>query len=102
MQLQHHPINTLKQDILQIAGRHLDTRIYKMFFFGSRVTDLKNDRSDIDVGINGPKPLSFSTLASIEADLVNLPILYKIEVVDFNRVSKKFQEVALQKIEPIN
>ena len=102
MKLQHYPADTLKSQILEIAGHHLDLNRHKLFFFGSRTTGKGSDRSDIDIGILGQKPVPLSKMADIETALENLPLLYKIEVVDFVRVSEKFKEVALQKIEPIN
>jgi len=61
-----------------------------------------NERSDIDIGIQGAKPISVSASSEIEEEIENLPILYKIDVVDFSKVSEKFKQVALEKIEYIN
>ncbi len=102
MRLNHYSADKLKSQILEIAGRYLDLNRHKLFFFGSRTTGKGNDRSDIDLGILGQQPIPLTKMADIETDLENLPVLYKIEVVDFVRVSDKFKEVALQKIEPIN
>jgi len=38
----------------------------------------------------------------IREDLENLPILYKLEIVDFKKVSPDFKKVALQNIEDIS
>ncbi|MBI4801791.1 MAG: nucleotidyltransferase domain-containing protein [Elusimicrobia bacterium] len=47
----------LKGDILSIVGRHLDLTQYRLFFFGSRVTNKGDDHSDIDVGVDGSVPV---------------------------------------------
>lgn len=102
MRLEHESPEKLKKLILEIAGRHLDLSRYRLFFFGSRVSGSGDERSDIDIGIEGEAPLSASALAGIEEELENLPMLYKIEIVDFKKVSPDFREVALQHTEDIN
>lgn len=98
MRLEYYPLDKLKKEILAILGTHLDLTLYKVFFFGSRVTGKGTDRSDIDVGIEGP-PISLGIWFDIRETFENFPILYKVEIVDFNRVSPQFREAALQDIE---
>jgi len=102
MRLEHYPIEKLEKEILEIVGKHLDLAKYRVFFFGSRVTGQGTDRSDIDVGIDGPEAIPAGVKFAIEEDIENLPTLYKIEIVDFKHVPPKFREVALKKIEPIH
>jgi len=102
MKLEHESPDKLKKLILEIAGRHLDLNKYRLFFFGSRVSGTGDERSDIDIGIEGPEPVPASPLAEIEEELENLPVLYKIEIIDFKKVSPDFREVALQHVEDIN
>ena len=102
MKLEHESPDKLKKLILEIAGRHLDLKKYRLFFFGSRVSGAAGERSDIDVGIEGPEPLPAKLFADIEDEVENLPVLYKIEIVDFKKVSPDFREVALQHVEDIN
>lgn len=102
MRLEYYPQDKLKKEISVIFGKYLDLKKYKIFFFGSRVSGKGNKRSDIDVGIQSSTPVPAAALSYIEEDLDKLPILYKIEVVDFSQVDTKFKQVALQKIEPIN
>lgn len=59
------------------------------------------DRSDIDVGIEGPHSIPTKICLKIQDEIEELPTLYKIELVDFSRVAPKFREVALQHTEPI-
>lgn len=93
MRLEHYSPEKLKQEILEIVGRHLDFSEYCLFFFGSRVNGIGSERSDIDVGIEGQKPILFDVLSDIQEEIDALPILYKIEVVDFGRVPAKFRQV---------
>jgi|SRR3989344_6214696 len=101
MRLEYYALNKLKQELLNIIGKHLDLGNYHIFFFGSRVSGGGNDRSDIDVGIDGKEPISLAALAAIEADIEELPTLYTIQIVDFKRVSERFRDVALSATEAL-
>jgi len=41
MKLEFYPAGKLKKEILEIVGKYLDLKKYKVFFFGSRVKGLK-------------------------------------------------------------
>lgn len=99
MRLEYYPLEKLKKELLGILERHLDLSRYRVFFFGSRVTGKGTDRSDIDVGIEGPAPVPFMEMADIEDEIELLPTLYKIDIVDFSHVSDIFREVATQQRE---
>lgn len=100
MRLEHYPVEQLKREILEILGRHLELANHRVFFFGSRVRARGDDRSDIDVGIEGPEPISATAWLAIQEELEQLPILYPIQLVDFRYVSPQFRAVALQQYEP--
>ena len=102
MRLEHYPLEKLKKEILEIAGRHLDLTRYRVFFFGSRVSGHGTDRSDIDVGIEGPEPIPAGAWVAIEEEAESIPTLYKIQIVDFQSVGDRFKSVAMQHIEQIN
>lgn len=102
LQLKYYPVEKLKKEILDITGKYLDLNRYTVFFFGSRITGKADERSDIDIGIDGAESVPPEIFSQIEDEIDQLPILYKIEVVDFRRVTSKFREVALQKIETLN
>ena len=101
MNLRHYPVEKLKTDLLSIVGRRLDLAQYRLFFFGSRVTNSGDDHSDIDVGVEGPAPVPAATLGVIKEELENLPTVYKVDLVDFATVSGDFRQVAMTKIEVI-
>ena len=81
-----------------VIRRHVPDPAYRVFLFGSRATGSAAPRSDIDIGIEGPAPVSRAALAAIEEELEEAPTLYTIDVVDFARVSETFREVATQRI----
>ena len=101
MRLEYYPADKLKKEILEILGKYLDLSKYKVFFFGSRVRGNSDERADIDIGIEGPEIPAYAKL-EIEEELENLPILYKIDLVDFNNVSDKFKKVAKEHIKYLN
>jgi len=102
MQTQHYPYTQLKSTLRQVVGKHIDLHNYQAFIFGSRATNKGNDRSDIDIGIEGHSPVSTVKLANIREDLENLPTLYTFDVVDFSTVSDNFKKNAKLAIDPLN
>lgn len=101
MRLEHYDSEKLKKELREIFEHHLDLSRYAVFFFGSRVAGGGDDRSDIDVGIEGDSAVPFGVLGKIREDVDLLPTLYAIEVVDFARTSPSFQEVAKRHLEYI-
>ncbi len=102
MDLKFYPAEKLKKEILEIVGKYLDLKYFKIFFFGSRVNGKNDERSDIDIGIEGPKPISLEVMSQVKEEISNLPILYHIDVIDFKNVDKDFYKVAKQDFEPLN
>jgi len=102
MRIEFYSAEKLKKQILAIVSKRLDLAKYKIFFFGSRVEGKGDERSDIDIGIEGERPIPPRVLFEIEDEIDALPTLYKIELVDFRRVAQKFKDVATGHIEIIN
>lgn len=72
---------------------------YRVFLYGSRATAQARPRSDFDLGVYGERPLPIKSFFVIEAMLDELPTLYKIDWVDFNRASQGFRERAMKDVE---
>ena len=88
--------------IKSILRKHIPDSNYKIFIFGSRASSTGDKRSDIDIGIEGPKPIDLSILGLIREELEeSSDIIYKIDVVDFKSVSSKFYNVAKQHVKVI-
>jgi predicted nucleotidyltransferase len=81
-----------------VIRRHLPDPAYGVFLFGSRATGSAGERSDIDIGIEGPVPVPRVALAAIHDELEEAPTLYTIEVVDFARMPERFRRVAQRQI----
>jgi len=102
MKLEYISQTKLQKLIKEVFEKYLPNENYRLFFFGSRVSGVNSPRSDIDLGIESSHSLSSKTKIEIEEELQNLPILYKIDLVDFGRVSEDFKKTALKYSEFIN
>lgn len=101
MKLKHYPAEKLKKEILSILRKHVDLAGFRVFFFGSRIDGTGGERSDIDIGIEGSKSVPIEAMSAIKEDVDRIPVLYRIDVVDFSGTSDDFREVALKHVEPI-
>lgn len=99
MKLESYSAEKLKKEILEIVSKYLDPDLFRVFFFGSRVRGDNFPRADIDLGVEGPKKIPASVKIKIGEELEKLPLLYKIDLVDFKSVSEKFKREALKNIE---
>jgi predicted nucleotidyltransferase len=67
-----------------------------VFVFGSRASGRAGSRSDIDVGVDLGHVIRPETLAALREAFDDLPILQKVDVVDFFTVDDSFKSVALR------
>jgi predicted nucleotidyltransferase len=102
MRLEFYPAEKLKKEIKEIIGKYLDLKEYKIFIFGSRIAGKGDERSDIDIGIIGNYEIPYEVMAKIKEEIDNLPLLYKVDVVDFRKVSQDFKKIALQHTEAVS
>lgn len=102
MKLEHASAEKLKSEIRDIVGSHLDLGKFSVFVFGSRATGGGSDRSDIDIGIEGPERIPGHVMQSIKEEVEELPYLYQIDIVDFSTLPDSFKKVAETRIESIN
>jgi len=90
-----------KKSIIEAILR-VEPTIKKIFLFGSRARrDTKNPYSDIDIGVEAEKRLTFLHLARIEEALEELDTLYSIDVVDFTKRKDTFSEEAKKSTEVV-
>ncbi|MCG2724885.1 MAG: nucleotidyltransferase domain-containing protein [Elusimicrobia bacterium] len=78
MNIEHYPLKKFKKQIKEIAGKYLDLSGYKLFLFGSRVLNKGDERSDIDIGIEGEEAIPHEIMAKIREEAENIQVLYKI------------------------
>lgn len=99
MKLEHYSAKNFKEQLLKIIKKHKELKYAKVFIFGSRVRGDNFERADIDIGMETPEEISSLVKYEIEQEIENLPVLYKIDFVDFNKVSDNFKAQALKNIE---
>ncbi len=80
----------------EIVRRHLPSRAYEAFLFGSRARGNAAERSDWDIGILGPAPVRGAVIQQILGELEELPTLHRFEVVDLQTVPEDFRRRALE------
>ncbi len=85
--------------INEILKKNLTGLNYRAFIFGSQANLTELKRSDIDVGLIGNEQILPQHLATINEEIENLPMLYKIDLVDFNEVDERFKTIALKNAE---
>ncbi len=81
-----------------VVRRHVPDPAYRVFLFGSRAAGTAHPRSDIDIGIEGPRPVPHETMALIADELDESPTLYTVDVVDFARLPDTFRRVARHRV----
>ena len=82
------------RQVAAIVRRVTGDPAYRVFLFGSWVSGRARERSDIDIGIEGPTGVDPQAMAEIREACEALPTLYTIEVVDFSRVPLEFRREA--------
>lgn len=96
-------ISDHSMNIIQgILTKNLDLSTHKVFVFGSQADQKINRTSDIDIGIEGKKPVDLLTISNLKSDFEDSNIPETVDVVDFCRVSDKFKQVAMQHIILLN
>jgi predicted nucleotidyltransferase len=65
----------------------------KIYLFGSRARGTHYNTSDIDIGIEGAEPFSWSSIDEANEMLAMIKTPYKIEVVDLNALEDTFKSI---------
>lgn len=89
---------SLKGQIRETIRKYLPAADCQIFIFGSRVTGENQPFSDLDVGILAPKIIPGHLMVKIQEELENSRIPFKIDIVDFQKVSDPFRELALKNL----
>lgn len=89
-----------REAILHIILEKLGVEDCIIFLFGSQVDARGLTSSDIDIGILSYHEISAKDFVELENDLnTEIPLLGKIDLVDFATVSVKVRKEALKEIE---
>jgi predicted nucleotidyltransferase len=85
--------------IKEVLDKNLSGILYHAFIFGSQANKTSLGRADIDVGITSDDTITSAQLSNIYADIEQLPMLYKIDLINFKEVDARFKAVALKNVE---
>jgi predicted nucleotidyltransferase len=85
----------------EILSKNMQGLSYRAFIFGSQANRKELIRSDIDLGIIADGEISNLQLSNINAAIENLPMLYKIDLVNFKDVDDQFKMIALKNVEAL-
>lgn len=87
----------VRQKACQLAETVLASEpTVRMFLFGSRSRGAAGIRSDIDLGIDLGSPISPEVMTLLREAFDDLPVLQKVDIVDFSTVDEAFRAVALR------
>lgn len=70
----------------------------QMFLFGSTVSVSQKNFHDIDIGIEDVEKIPLLKLQHIKEIIDDMNIPYKVDIIDFKRVSAGFYKTAKEKI----
>lgn len=76
-----------------------ELRGHQVYLFGSRAAGTARARSDFDIGVTGLRPLTDEVYVRLQDAMDGIETLYRIDVVDLQRVSERFRTVAQQKMQ---
>lgn len=67
----------------------------KIYAFGSRVNNTAQKYSDLDLALDMGEPIGLLILSNLEESFSESDIPYKVDLVDFQRVTEEFQNIIL-------
>ena len=99
--LSESEVLSVARRVAAIVRRVTGDPAYRVFLFGSWASGEARERSDIDIAIDGPAPVTPGAMFEIRNACDALPTLYTIEIVDFAQVAPNFRkEARLVEVEP--
>ena len=77
--------------IKQILAKHLPH--VEVLAFGSRISGKAKPYSDLDLVIREKKIIPINTLARLKMDFEESDIPFRVEIIDWNGISREFKKV---------
>lgn len=85
-------IDEIVREVARIVRSITGDESFETRLFGSWVSGRARRHSDIDIAIEGPRPVDPIQMAEIRDACDKLPTLYTIDLVDLKRASAGFRE----------
>lgn len=89
-------LQTVK-NILSDHAPELDVLI-----FGSRANGNSHEHSDLDIALRGAHKLDILFLATLKDEFQESDLPFRVDIIDFHRVSPAFQKVILETCEALD
>ncbi len=89
----------ITRSLSEALAKNLHGIDYRAFIFGSQANKADLLRADIDLGILCDQPIPLTLFTKLNNAIEELPMLYKVDLVDFNNVDERFKKVALKNME---
>ncbi len=86
IQIENNELKFIKHLILKYVP---DAKIKA---FGSRVKGTAKKYSDLDIAIQADQSISLLTLSNLEEAFANSDLVYKVDLIDWHRISPEFQQ----------
>ncbi len=88
----------MRPDDLELVRKILQTHVpgREVLAFGSRVNGRARKYSDLDLAVVGDTPLPLATEAQLENHFVYSHLPFKVDVLDWSRLSESFRATILK------
>ena len=94
-------VESIVRQVDAIVRRVTDDPSFRTTLFGSWASGKPRPHSDIDIAIDGPRPVDPVQMADIRDECDRLPTLFTIDLVDLATVSTTFRETVRARLAEI-
>ena len=94
VEVAHDEVWRIAREAAKGIRQAVSDRAYRVVLFGSWAMGNAGERSDIDIGIEGPAPVDSAVMCMIREAVETLPTMYTVDVVDLRRVDPSFRALA--------
>ena len=88
-------------EISEVLKTCFEDKSTRVFLFGSRAAGTARYNSDWDIGVLTEHPVPGHVMTKVRDSLDSIRTLDSFDLVDFNKVSASFRNVAMRKMIPL-
>ncbi len=89
------------KEVVDIIRRRLPGAQFRIVLFGSWARGDAQENSDIDIALMGPEAVDDMLLWRIKQEIMGIPTLRRIDVVDLNQADENFRREVLSYARPL-
>jgi len=89
------------KQVVDLIRRRLPGAEFRVVLFGSWARGDAQETSDIDIGLMGPEAVDDMLLWRIKQEIMGIPTLRRIDVVDLNQADENFRREVLSYAQPL-